>query len=184
VAVLLDVPMLNGARSPRPDEEIDRIKRLVASAAGIRADRKDELEVLQVPFDPTAIGPGEATPQPAPAARPVRLPWSWTVGVAVAAAVLLLAALLVWRVRRRHRALVGAVSAALANDAEAEGEPTDHVAPPEVSATPVPIVPFDLKPKSDKDALRERIVAAAREHPGEMANVLRAWMVRRRASTS
>lgn len=184
VAVLLDVPLVNATRTPRTDEELERIKRLVASAAGIRADRKDELEVQQVPFDPTAIAPGEPAPQAAPAARPLRMPVSWTIGVAIAAAVLGLAVLLYWRVRRRQRALVGAVSAALANDVEEESEAHAHVSAPEVSGAPASIVPLDLKPKSDKDALRDRITAAAREHPGEMANVLRAWMVRRRPSTS
>jgi len=65
VAVLLDVPLVNGVRTPRADEDLTRIKRLVASAAGVRSERRDELEIAQVPFDPGVSAPGE-TPGAAP----------------------------------------------------------------------------------------------------------------------
>ena len=91
VAVLLDVPLVNGVRTPRPDEEVERIRRLVASAAGIRADRKDELEIAQVSFDPGVAAPGEA-PAAREGARPRQIPWTWVAGLV--AALLLFAALI------------------------------------------------------------------------------------------
>src|SRR5205823_10548546 len=78
IAVLLDVPVVDGKRAPRSDEELERIKRLVASGSGVRAER-DEVEVLQVPFDPnlgmgadTASGKGSL-----PSTVSVTRPFNW-----------------------------------------------------------------------------------------------------------
>jgi flagellar M-ring protein FliF len=173
VAVLLDIPAVNGQRTPRPAEELERIKRLVASAAGIRADRQDELEVVQVPFDP-AVAAGAA------AAAPPRVPvWVWGAGAGLG--LLVAAVVVVLALRRRRRvALEDAVQAATA----AGGPRAAGVAgaPPGLPGAG-PISPLDLTPKlTEQDELRERVLAAAREHPEEMAQIIRSWMFKRGAA--
>jgi flagellar M-ring protein FliF len=183
VGVLLDVPLVNGTRTPRPDEEIERIKRLVASAAGIRADRKDELEVLQVPFDPGVATPGDAGAAP-PAAAPLpRVPaWVWIAGGVLAALVVAGLFFVMWRSGRRRAALRSAVMAAVeagVGPGEALAQANGTALAPEDPETP--ITPLNLNRKlSGQELLRERIRVAAREHPEEMAEIIRAWMVKRR----
>lgn len=169
IAVLLDVPVVNGVRTPRTDEDIERIKRLVASAAGIRADRKDELEIAQVSFDPSVgldTAPGRETAKPA-------YRWSWTyawIGGAVLA-VLALASLF-WRARRRRLALANAVGAAYGGA---------NVLPAAAGAALERAeVEFDLTAVAEDTTLKRQVLKVAKEHPDEMAQLLRAWMFRRR----
>jgi flagellar M-ring protein FliF len=185
VGVLLDVPSVNGARTPRPDEEIERIKRLVASAAGIRSDRKDELEILQVSFDPGAAASGDAGSTAAAAAAGATAPhvplWVW---IAAGGGGLLVAAVVVfalWRAGRRRTALRSAVMAAV-EAGVGTSETASDAAPAELPEEPSsPITALNLKRKlSGQELLRERIRVAARDHPEEMAEIIRAWMVKRR----
>jgi flagellar biosynthesis/type III secretory pathway M-ring protein FliF/YscJ len=191
---------VDGKRAPRSDAEIERIKRLVASASGIRAER-DELEVLQVPFDPNlGMGADTAGGQTGTgtAARPAvrSLPWSVIAGgVALAVAVVLF---VLWRARRRRQAIFGAVTAAFGpRDPRAElsaapaavagahavsGAPAAAVAAAPVTAEAV--APLEMKTKfPEKEVLKERVLAAAREHPEEIAQILRAWISKRRVTT-
>lgn len=170
VAVLLDVPLTNGQRVPRADEELLRIKRLVASAAGIREDRKDELEVQQVSFDPTVGIVGDLPAKETPAVYR-RLPLLWGAGVALAVAMMVI---LVWRSRRRRIALESAVGAAF----------DGHNVLTEAPAPPAP-PEFDLATiGTDDNPLKRQVLKAAQEHPDEVAQLLRAWMFRRKAMVS
>ncbi len=176
VAVLLDIPLVNGARTPRADQEMDRIRRLVTSAAGIRADRKDELEVVQVPFDPAAAIPADSAGGAAAEARAGLPRWVWIAGGVTAAVVAAGVVMLMLHGRRRRRtALEEAVQ--LAAGAAARG-------PGGAAALPGALVSaLDLTPKlTEQDELRERVLAAAREHPDEIAQIIRAWMFRRRTA--
>jgi flagellar M-ring protein FliF len=195
VAVLLDVPLVNGTRAPRPDEDIERVKRLVASAAGIRADRKDELEIAQVPFDPSVGVPGEAAPtapREAPVVAAPRIPWLWVVtGVAVLVAVLVFVAIMS-RARRRRRALESAVGAAFDGDHVLPETKTPAAAPAAVTGPPsaaaaqrviaASLPDIDLIPEDDP--LKRQVLKVAREHPDEVAQLVRAWMFRRKAVAS
>jgi flagellar M-ring protein FliF len=175
VAVLLDIPLVNGTRTPRADEELDRIRRLVTSAAGIRADRKDELEVVQVPFDPAVGIPADATGG-APAEARAGLPrWAWIAGGVAAAVVVGGAVAVTLRGRRRRRtALEEALQAATGAAARGPGG---------VALPGALVSALDLTPKlTEQDELRERVLAAAREHPDEIAQIIRAWMFRRRTA--
>lgn len=198
VAVLLDVPTVNGTRTPRPEAEIEGIKRLIASAAGVRTDRKDELEILQVPFDPTVSPvdqPGVGAQGPAgKQASKYQLP-IWAYGAAAGAAVLIVVFML-WRGRRR-RALVRAVTAAIEADgatSPALPQPRSAAAiataaiaaasPAAMSAVPAepetPVSALELKSKSpEHEMLKARVIAAAKNHPEQMAEILRSWMVAR-----
>jgi flagellar biosynthesis/type III secretory pathway M-ring protein FliF/YscJ len=185
VAVLLDVPVVDGKRVPRPDEELERIKKLVASGAGVRADRQDELEVLQVPFDPGLGAPGESAAGGAPvaekaAARSPYLLW----GVGGGAALLVMGAVfMLSRGRRRRAALEDAVLAVAA--ASGPNGIAADAASLLSSGTPG-VTPLDITKKqlSPEEELRDRVVGAAREHPEEMAQIIRAWMVKKRAASA
>jgi flagellar M-ring protein FliF len=185
VAVLLDVPVVDGKRVPRPDEELERIKKLVASGAGVRADRQDELEVLQVPFDPGLGAPGEsaAAGAPAPEKAAARSPYLlW--GVGGGAALLVMGAVfMLSRGRRRRAALEDAVLAVAAasgpNGIAADAATLLSGGAPGV--TPLDITKKQLSPEEE---LRDRVVGAAREHPEEMAQIIRAWMVKKRAASA
>ena len=198
IAVLLDVPLVEGKRAPRADEEIERIKRLVASAAGVRTDR-DELEVLQVPFDPNFVdGTPAGKPGTAPANGIASRPWPWTIIAAVSAVLVVAVAFALWRASRRRRAILGAVTAAIgARDARGElptaaaaaaGMSTGAAANAgAIAAAPLsaePVIPLEIKTKfPEKEMLKERVLAAAREHPEEIAQILRAWIAKRRVTT-
>lgn len=172
VAVLVDVPLANGQRVPRPDEELERIKRLVASAAGIRADRRDDLEVQQVSFDPSVAVPGDAAqPREAPVARRWT-PWTWVVGVVLALAAV---AVVLWRGLRRRRALESAMGAAYdGRNVLPERAPAETVTPE-----------LDLGAfTGDDNPIKRQVLKAANEHPDEVAQLLRAWMFRRKAMGS
>jgi flagellar M-ring protein FliF len=181
VGVLLDVPLVKGTRAPRPDEEIERIKKLVASAAGIRPERKDELEVLQVPFDPGIAGPGDAGAGAPTAAAPPRVPqWVWIAGGVGGALVMGGLFFTIWRASRRRAALRSAVMAAVESGGGA-GEALARAMGGPAGADDVDITPLNLNRKlSGQELLRERIRVAAKDHPEEMAEIIRAWMVKRR----
>lgn len=176
VAVLLDIPVVNGTRTPRPEAELERIKRLVASAAGVRAERNDEIEVQQLAFDPTAA-PGEASPTVAtPAPRPaLRLPmWGYFAAAGIAVVVI---AFVLWRARRRRSALITAVTAAAL---ETAGSEEKSMAAPRQQDPPAPVDPLEFRPRSpEQETLKARVIAAAVEHPDQMAEILRAWMASR-----
>jgi len=195
IAVLLDVPVVDGKRAPRSDTEIERIKRLVASASGVQSDR-DEVEVLQVPFDPNSVMAVETSGKPGATPAPMTRHMTWIIMGAAVGVTLIVVAFLVWRGRRRQ-ALFGAVSAAMGT-APTRGD----LASPRVTATPhattaaasaampaaeephEPILPLEMKTKfPEKEVLKERVLAAAREHPEEIAQILRAWIVKRRVAT-
>ncbi len=91
VAVLIDGTYTeqDGKRvfTPRPQEELDRLRELVKSAIGFSEERKDKIEVASVPFQAEEVAAGEG---------PLAAVWRWApavltrlLGVAFAAAMLL-----------------------------------------------------------------------------------------------
>jgi flagellar M-ring protein FliF len=183
VAVLLDVPVVDGKRAPRASEEVERIKRLVASAVGLRPDRQDELEVLQVPFDPGLAAPGEAgAPAPAEAAAARSPLWAWAAGGA-AALVLAGIGFGLLRGRRRRAALENAVLAVAAASGP-NGIAAEAAALGGAGGTPVAPLDLGRKQLSPEEELRERVLAAAREHPDEMAQIIRTWMLKKRVAST
>jgi len=91
VAVLIDGTYTeeNGKRtfSPRPPEEIDRLRELVKSAVGFDEKRGDKIEVTSVPFQTEAAPAGEGVLGPLGRWAPVVL--TRVLGVAFAGAMLL-----------------------------------------------------------------------------------------------
>jgi len=125
----------------------------------------------------------------------VTRPWPWTIIAAVSAVLVVLVAFALWRASRRRRAILGAVTAAIgARDPRAE-LPTPagamagaaSVDAAAIAAGPIaaePVTPLEIKTKfPEKEVLKERVLAAAREHPEEIAQILRAWISKRRVTT-
>jgi flagellar biosynthesis/type III secretory pathway M-ring protein FliF/YscJ len=134
--------------------------------------------------------PGEvAQPREAPAPAAPRLPWLWVVaGAAIGLAVLVLLAV-VWRGRRRRQALESAVGAAFDGrnvlpEGKAPAAATTPAPPaPVTAAAPAVALPdIDLIPEDDP--LKRQVLKVAREHPDEVAQLVRAWMFRRKAVAS
>lgn len=164
VAVLLDTPLLQGRRASRQADELERIRRLVQSAAGIRADRGDEVEVVEIPFDPTQV----LEPQAPPAKPVVTLPsWLWIAVVIMAVGIVLVW----WESRRRRRIFEAAVGASAVLNTP------DPLQVGELLKEESPLEPLGLK---QKDKLKQRVLDAAKQHPEEVVQLLRVWMQKRR----
>jgi flagellar M-ring protein FliF len=166
VAVLLDPPVVQGNRVSRSAEELDRIRRLVQSAAGVRTDRGDEVEVAEVPFDPTQASEREPLAPPAHPALAVPI-WAWMALVLVAAAI----GLAFLQSRRRRRIFEAAASASAILNAQAALEDSGEAK-----------TPAELLELEQKDRLKQKVLAAAQGHPEEVVQLLRAWMLRRKAT--
>ncbi|MBI4610304.1 MAG: flagellar M-ring protein FliF [Candidatus Rokubacteria bacterium] len=167
VAVLLDTPIVQGKRPARTPAEIERIRRLVQKAAGILPDRGDEVEVAEIPFDVTQVPEREPS---APATRPARaIPsWAWT---ALSLAVAVSVALVLLEARRRRKIFEEAVAASAVLNAPA---PLEAPEPIEEKFAPEPL---ELK---QKDMMKQRVLAAAKQHPDEVVQLLRVWMLKRK----
>ncbi len=148
---------------PRPDEELARLRAVVASAAGIREARGDSLTVECVPLvAPEA--PADTTTEIAASPIPVT---TWA-GV-VAGVLVLLVVLASWRARaRRARAAAAAASSiiALPGPDVAQTQPSEAKTPS--SESPVT--------GEDSDTVRARVIDFARRDPELAARVVRAWL--------
>jgi flagellar M-ring protein FliF len=149
VAVLLDVPIIDGRRAPRPDAELERLRRLVASAVGLRTDRQDELEIQQVAFDWAHEAPA-AAPAPPVSAWPR---WRWPALGVLAALLLAVVALALSRRRGRPRTVPAPAGPAPGPTALGGQPPAAVPAAPESPA--------------------ERLRRAAAERPQRVAEVVR-----------
>lgn len=188
---------------PRPPEELEKIRKVVMGAVGFNADRKDEVTVVEMPFEnPTADRERELMEAPAP---PAKKPW-WVAmpvlgGVAAAVLALLVGVvLLLLRGRSRRRALaevaltlaeqseaathVGvpatadAAAAAAHAHAAVAGGPRRALSP----TPPTPLVPDELlKLSEERESVRQRAMAMAQGEPDATAQLLRAWMVKKKS---
>jgi flagellar M-ring protein FliF len=130
VAVLIDGTYTEegGKRTftPRPQDELDRLKELVKNAVGFSEDRGDKIEVASVAFQAEPLPPGEGA---------LGVVWRWApvvltrlLGVAFAAAMLLylVRPLVLGLGARRGGALAGGGGGALTGMDAAMAELTQH----------------------------------------------------------
>jgi flagellar M-ring protein FliF len=153
---------------PRPQDELDRIRSIVASAAGISEARGDQLSVECVAF----AGSAEARPAE-PTARVGFEAYKSYLPYAAGGLVLLVAliAFLLWRRSRRkaREAQLAAAVQELAAPRSVEGlPPGDDVETEEE---------IDLSdPLAGYDSLRALSLEVARRDPELAASVVRAWL--------
>jgi flagellar M-ring protein FliF len=175
---------------PRPAEEIEKIRRIVMGAAGYSEARGDEVTVVEMPFDTSGRDREQALLEEEPASRPKAVPSSPVIIAAAAgAALLLLAVPALWILRRRKRQRAldeitrslqadearGIVPASAAGGAAA----APHLDLDDLAAPDVPEEFVRLG--RERDSLRQKALGLADREPEVAAQLIRAWMVKRKA---
>jgi flagellar M-ring protein FliF len=194
------------APAGRTPEELEKIRQVVMTAVGFSEERGDSVTVAEMPFDTTVLDRERALlDQPAPATPAIRLPALGTpIVVGAGVLVVLLLALVGWlilrgRARTRERAEVALTLervpevAALAREATGlpEGAPlpaaavqaaaAQVMASPRTPRGPTPIVPDDMiQLTREREDIREKAFAMASTEPDATAQLLRAWLVKKK----
>ena len=146
---------------PRSTEELDRIRAVVRSAAGLQDSRGDTLSVECVQLAPAAVDP-EALVSSSAASTAIT---AWQVASAGALLAVLVAATLLI-VRRRRRASTLAISA----------EPAlPGALAPLGSAAVLATAPV-VEREPDADAIRVQVIELARRDPELAARIVRGWL--------
>ncbi len=193
VAVLLNTaaraPQGSGkpeARPPvaRPPEEIEKLRRIVMGAVGYAQARGDEVTVVEMPFDTALADRERALLEAEPQSR--RPQWLTPQTFVIAAAALVVAVVLaVWLARRKaRRRELGAVARSLQITGTAGGGAAVDRATRAVSeAAPASLLeapPEFVRIASERKNLRERVFALATTEPEATAQLLRAWLVKKK----
>jgi len=210
VAVVLNAPKTGtGADAkpqPRSAEDLEKIRKVVMSAVGYNETRGDAVTVAEMPFDTSVLDRERALlDQPAtdaPATKltlPLTLPLNQTVILAAAVVAALVLALVVWlvlrgRARRRARVEVARV---LEPDVEAVRARAGVAVPagmaaaahaqvagaaPGFTRTPQPLVTEELlEVTREREDIRQKAFALANNEPDATAQLLRAWLVKKKA---
>jgi flagellar M-ring protein FliF len=192
VAVLLNAPARPAGGAPgaapatRSAEELEKIRRVVMGAVGYNQVRGDEVTVVEMPFDTTVLERERAAPD-APQEPRALLPGGLAGQLAAAAAtgVIIAGALLFFTRRRARDRALDAVTRTLeapagprgAAAASAAGLTADALGEADGAGLPDEF----LRLGRERKGLRQRAVALAQAEPEATAQLLRAWMVRRRA---
>jgi flagellar M-ring protein FliF len=175
---------------PRPAEELEKIRRIVMGAAGYSEARGDEVTVVEMPFDTSARDREQALLEEEPAPRPPVVPTSpLVIAAAAGAALLLLAVPAFWMLRRRKRQrALDEITRSLQAD---EARPARPVAAAgaaalgaqlDVDDTGAPDVPEEfVRLGRERDSLRQKALGLADNDPEVAAQLIRAWMVKRKA---
>lgn len=167
-----------------------QIEQLVATAAGIDAQRGDQVTVTKVPFDQTSAQARAA--QDAAAAEQQRIDDLWTLAKNIGLALLLLLALLIGfrstRTRRREVEIEEQTVEGLdlpelpggsGAQAAIEGSPAAYELDYEDSLPVVEATPVDPQSVARASA-RQEIGQLVDDNPDEVARLLRGWMAERK----
>ena len=160
--------------APRSPEEIEKIRRVVMGAVGFTAARGDEVTVVEMPFDTSTLDRERVLlDQPATAGISQRLPGGPV--VAVLALVVVGLALVIAMRRQPAVARRGRVDVQITE--------SSTIARPELEA-PVetgPIVPDEvIRATKAREEIRQRAFALAESEPEAVAQVIRAWIIKKR----
>lgn len=176
---------------PRAPEELEKIRKVVMGAVGFNEARKDEVTVMELPFDTTALERERALldqPVPPPAPRP--LITTPTIVVAAVAVLVVVAALwLMLRGRSRQRARA-AVALTLEEDeampagaaAGGAGAIPSRPRAGTMRRVAAPLVAEELlEAGRQHDDIRQKAFTLATSEPDETAQLLRAWLVKKKS---
>jgi flagellar M-ring protein FliF len=197
------------APAARTPEELEKIRQVVMTAVGFSEPRGDSVTIAEMPFDTTVLDRERALlDQPAPAVpggRGLNLNLGMPAIAGAGVFVVVVLAVLVWltlrgRARTRVRDEIalslergpGAAAAATAHLVRETGMAPAAAAAavaamPRVTGTPrapQPIVPEDmLQLTRERDDIREKAFAMASSEPDATAQLLRAWLVKKKPGT-
>jgi flagellar M-ring protein FliF len=191
VAVLLNTPSKvtqgpdkKGVREPAPraPEEIEKIRRIVMGAVGYTPTRGDEVTVVELPFDTSVREREEAlADRPVPAVSFVSGPGMQTVGLAVAAVVATVLVLMVlMRRQSRQQALIDVTRSLQSQEAMARVAPADF-AGAEAAASDQGLPDEFVRLTREREGLRQKAVGLASSEPEAAAQLIRAWMVKKKS---
>ncbi len=178
--------------APRAAEELEKIRRLVMGAAGYTQARGDEVTVVEMPFDTSLRDREQAlleqdTARPAPPPQPW---WTKPIVLGAAGGGVLLLAVTAWLFTRRGRRRRGEeLTRALpieasprAGTSAAERLLAATAAEDDAAAAALPGVPEEFaKIGRERDDLRQKAAGLANAEPEVAAQLLRAWMMKKRA---
>ncbi len=181
---------------PRPAEEIEKIRRVVMGAVGYNQARGDEVTVVEMPFDSRVLDRerallDQAGPAPGTRAEGVGArPWISSQTIVLAAVLLFGILCVVWLMRgqSRKRALAEvARSFDKQETAPSRLSPTSRLSPqPASQPAPTPSAPLhseeSLRVGRERDDLRQKALGMASGEPEATAQLLRAWMVKKKSS--
>ena len=163
---------------PRSAGELEKLRRVVTSAVGFNAARGDEVQLVEMPFD-VSTAERERVLEVETAKQSELARRNTIIGVAAGAIVLLL--LLAFLKMRRRKALEAVLSEVSYNipgvstmSAEAAREAVDEAHQLQM---------LELEGKR-KEELRQKALQMAYQKPGEVVQLLRAWMLKRKKSTA
>jgi len=172
--------------APRSAEEVEKIRRIVMSAVGYTPARGDEVTVVELPFDTSVREREEALLEKGAPLVPVV---SWAGGqtivlavAAVTATVLILVVLM--RRQSRQQALAEVARSlhtqeSMAATGAGEFGAAGFTAP---ESPPAPVVPEELmRLGREREGLRQKAVGLASSEPEAAAQLIRAWMVKKKA---
>ncbi len=184
------------AREPQPraPEEIEKIRKVVMGAIGFNEQRGDQVTVVEMPFDTSALDRERALlEQPSASAPPPRsllaLPALTLPTIALALVAAVVAAGLVWllvRGKSRQRELA-AVALSLERQESITPSKAAELAPkPRLASLPRPptsLIPEELMEMNrEREDIRQRASALATAEPDASAQLLRAWLVKKKPS--
>ena len=194
VAVMLNVPTRGPgdarAPAPRPAEDVEKIRRVVMGAVGFNEKRGDEVTVVEVAFDTSAADRERALLDSAPpAAAPVASPGAFAIDrtwilAGAGAVAFIVVAWLVLRVLARGRARVELADSLAAGEAPAPA-PARAAVPRAAMAprAPTQLVSDDVLALSqEREDIRQKALAMASTEPEATAQLLRAWLVKKKAA--
>jgi flagellar M-ring protein FliF len=190
VAVLLNTPskVTQGPdkkevreSAPRSAEEIEKIRRIVMGAVGYTPTRGDEVTVVELPFD-TSVREREESlaDRTAPGVSFVSGSGMQTVGLAVAAVVATVLVLMVlMRRQSRQQALIDVTRSLQSQEAMAGGVSADFGAAGGAGDQGLP--DEFVKLTREREGLRQKAVGLASSEPEAAAQLIRAWMVKKKS---
>lgn len=172
--------------APRSAEEIEKIRRIVMGAVGFNQARGDEVTVVEMPFDTALRDRAQNLLEHGDPAGPLGGLGGSTTGVIAVALAAAAAAIGTWFLRRRSRqhALEEVARSLHMQGRRAAGSPADQAVSGryDVEESSMEGVPEEFaRISKERDGVRQKAMGLASAEPEAAAQLLRAWMVKKKA---
>jgi flagellar biosynthesis/type III secretory pathway M-ring protein FliF/YscJ len=169
---------------PRSPEEVDKIRRIVMGAVGYSQARGDEVTVVEMPFDTSLRDREQSLLDRGDPSSPLGGLGGSANTLVLVAVVLAALVLVAWFIRNqgRQRALAEVARSLHTQDARPIGATADFAAAAHEPEAPVmPGVPEEfLRISKERDGVRQKAMGLASTEPEAAAQLIRAWMVKKK----